>query len=64
MFTAKFIGTSGSCGFQFNKVYKLYSNVNSGWIWITSAENKDCYCPYDSVESMLANWEILKDRKE
>ena len=53
-----FIGENGSCGFKYNREYKLTSKVIDKYIWLESKEG--FRCPYSSVENILRNWKIYK----
>lgn len=62
---ARFIGRN-SCGFVNGRVYQLKSSVEienkvfmpKAYLWI-----EDCFgfgkCPYDSLEKILENWEVI-----
>ena len=50
----KFIGADGSLGFKKGKIYCLKTKIEHGLIFIYYGIK--C-CPYQSIESFLANWE-------
>lgn len=56
MISGKFIGKT-SCGFETGKIYDIDIRTNAPYIFV-----QDCrsfrYCPYDSMISLLQNWEI------
>lgn len=56
MISGKFIGKT-SCGFETGKIYDIDIRTNAPYIFV-----QDCrsfrYCPYDSMTSLLQNWEI------
>lgn len=59
MIVATFKGKDGSCGFIFGKAYNLETEINDNLLWIKNERHR-LLCCYSSVESFLANWDILK----
>lgn len=64
---AKFIGENGSMGFKKGKIYDLNCDIKPGtwhnnkrraFIYLYSKCDKS-WCPYESLEAVLANWEII-----
>ena len=54
---ARFIGKDGSMGFKTGQKYELKSKCANNKIIVKTANDK-LFCPYDSIESFLRNWEI------
>ena len=65
MFKAMFIGKDGSMGFKHGAIYIIETHLKStsffskkAWIWVRDIQSGN-QCPYESLESMLVNWELL-----
>lgn len=54
---ARFIGKDGSMGFKTGQKYELKSKCVNNKIIVKTINDK-LFCPYDSIESFLRNWEI------
>lgn len=57
---AKFIGSKHpkhSMGFKHGEVYELKTKVKKDMLFVFAA-NDILYCPYDSMEAFLKNWDI------
>nr|DAH62621.1 MAG TPA: hypothetical protein [Caudoviricetes sp.] len=57
---ARFIGKDGSMGFKNGEIYKLKSKCVNNKIIVKTANDK-LFCPYESIESFLRNWEIKEN---
>lgn len=73
---ARFIGKD-SMGFKHGKVYNIYTKMNmvqrrmpvTGEIEYVNCvclydKDSSAWCPYESVESMCKNWEIIESVTE
>lgn len=54
---ARFIGKNDSMGFKNGQIYKLKSKCVNNKIIVKTANDK-LFCPYESIETFLRNWEI------
>lgn len=54
----KFIGTDGSMGLEHGKVYDVNIQSKKGFIWVEVKNGifKKWKCPYESPQSLSANW--------
>lgn len=61
-----FKGKDGSHGFKKGKAYSLETGVEESYIWVqdTNPRTKTTPCPYDSIEAILRNWNLLPPREE
>lgn len=60
---ARFVGKN-SCGFIHGHSYCIYSKIGDDrLIWIYD-KNSRSQCPYQSLESFLANWKPLSNFKK
>ena len=59
MIVGIFKGANGSCGFQTGKKYFVQINIVGKQLWLTSggAQGKK-FCPYNSMEALLRNWDL------
>ncbi|WP_024854754.1 hypothetical protein [Mediterraneibacter gnavus] len=62
----KYIGRNGSMGFRTGQTYeirteltKIYKNKKKNDVIMLRSGK--LFCPYDSVESILENWELEKE---
>lgn len=58
---AKFIGKD-SCGFKHNEIYEIDTVFDpyNGKIMLWVKYNGKLKCPYESLNSFIKNWEIIK----
>lgn len=61
MTVAKFIGKT-SCGFVSGEEYYIKTEVKGKYIWLYDC-NSSASCPYESMETILDNWKILRHVK-
>jgi len=62
---AKFIGQNGSMGFEKGEIYTIETEIGEieGFrnkkiaLWVHTSNGLKC--PYDNLERMLENWELL-----
>lgn len=63
MIVATFIGTDGTCGFEYGKTYTLKepSNEKQEWkILVEDVEGAHAWCSYNTVEAFLNHWYVLR----
>ena len=60
---AKFIGSDGSLGYIKGKVYWFVFGANKVITIVPIGETNAKTCQYESLKSMLNNWEILENEK-
>ena len=60
MMFASFIGTHGSMGFRSGRAYSIKTVVSNCCIYVLEASG--LWCPYESLDALLKNWEILDSR--
>lgn len=62
MIIAKFIGKDSAQGFKKNKTYFLEvpDTSKSEWKIIIQNTTGAEWCPYNSLETFLKNWKVLK----
>ena len=61
MIVAEFIGTDGTCGFEYGKTYTLKepSNDKQDWKILVENVNGAQWCSYNTVEAFLNHWKVL-----
>ena len=61
MIVATFIGTDGTCDFEYGKTYTLKEPSNDKQDWKILVENADGaqWCSYNTVEAFLNHWKVL-----
>lgn len=52
----KFIGTDGSMGLEFGKIYKVKIRSIDEYIWV---EWEDGHCSYSSPQTLACNWQSV-----
>ena len=58
----KFIGTDGSMGLEYGKVYDCQIESIAPYVyvtWIDWERAVQVRCPYSSLRALLANWEEI-----
>lgn len=66
MLKGRFIGENGSMGFEHGKTYQFSTKVDNGLIKLTVndfSKQKQLYCYYSNLESLMANWDNLVEFK-
>lgn len=66
MLKGRFIGENGSMGFEHGKTYQFFTTIDNGLIKLTVndfSNNKQLYCYYSNLESLMANWDNLVEFK-
>lgn len=66
MLKGRFIGENGSMGFEHGRTYSFFTKVDNGLIKLTVndfSRQKQLYCYYSNLESLMANWDNLVEFK-
>lgn len=56
---ATFIGRDGSCGFRKGKTYELWFSEKGGKYYISRRNFSATAIPYDTVEALKKNWQLI-----
>lgn len=60
MIRAKYIGRNNSCGFVLNRIYVLNERISSDGYIVLSDSKGYAMCPYDSIQAVVNNWNIIE----
>lgn len=65
---AKFIGLDGSMGLVNGRTYDIDIHTRDNMIYVAWLDGFNAYsrtwCPYSSIESLYANWQMRERRKK